>query len=136
MCTAVLYVYRGQDMRFYFQNAKATLPVKSKNNDVLLIPWGRRIEQHGVLPKGATVALDTIYAGRWDRWFPRPVKLPITQFMQLDIEGGTHWFDIPKGKWIQGLIAREKHEQRVYIVTIEPVENDAIYASWPRILTG
>ena len=56
--------------------------------------------------------------------------------MQTDIEGHTHWFDLPKGKWIQGLIAREKHEQRVYIVTIEPIENDAIYASWPRILTG
>lgn len=136
MCTAVLYAYRGQDMRLFFQNTKATLPVKSKKNDVLLIPWGRRIEQQGVLPKGATVALDAIYAGRWDRWFPKPVKLPITQFMQMDIEGRTHWFDLPKGKWIQGLIAREKHEQRVYIVTIEPIENDAIYTSWPRILTG
>ena len=136
MCTAVLYVYRDQDIRFYFQNPKATLPFKSKQNDALLIPWGRRIEQQGVLPKGATVALDTIYAGRWDRWFPKPVKLPITQFMQMDIEGGAHWFDIPKGKWIQGLVAREKHEQRVYIVTIEPIENDAIYTSWPRILTG
>ena len=136
MCTAVLYAHHGQDIRLFFQNTKATLPVKSKKNDVLLIPWGRRIEQQGVLPKGATVALDAIYAGRWDRWFPKPVKLPITQFMQTDIEGHTHWFDLPKGKWIQGLIAREKHEQRVYIVTIEPIENDAIYTSWPRILTG
>ena len=136
MCMGVLYWNDGKDLRQYFQNPKSQLPVKRRTGGSHLIAWGRRTQQAGVLPMGGTVALDTIYAGRWDRWFPKPVKLPITQFIQLDIEGNSHWFDIPRGKWIQGLLVRENYEQRVYIVTVEPRESDSIYANWPRILTG
>ena len=134
MCGGVYYQHKGQDVRVYFPNPKATLPVITKHKETVLLPWGRRKDQAGKLPLGGWARLDAIYAGRWDRWFPTPVKLPIKQFMEKDIEGNSHWFDLTSGQCIQGLIARYNHEQRVYVVTIEPEVTDAVHDRWPRLL--
>jgi len=136
MCGGVYYAHEGQDIRVYFPNPKAMLPILTKKNNIELMPWGRRKEQKGQLPMGGWARLDSIYAGRWDKWFPIPVKLPIKQFMEKDIEGNSHWFDLTNGQFIQGLIARDKYEQRVYVVTITPELNDAVHDRWPRILSG
>ena len=136
MCGGVFYNHKGQDIRVYFPNPKATLPVLTKAHKIELLPWGRRKEQAGQLPMGGWARLDSIYAGRWDKWFPTPVKLPIKQFMEKDIQGNSHWFDLTNGQFIQGLIARDKYEQRVYVVTITPELDDAIHNRWPRILSG
>ena len=136
MCGGVLYNFNDQEIRTYFPNPKAMLPVLTKSSEVLLIPWGRRKEQAGSLPKGGWARLESIREGRWDRWFPRSVKLPITRFMEKDIEGESHWFDLTKGQWIQGLIAKAGEEQRVYVVTIVPEMPDAVHDRWPRIMSG
>lgn len=135
MCGGVFYVHEGEEYRYYFPNPGAVLPVRTKSG-VVLMPWGRRKEQVGKLPAGGWARLDSIYAGRWERFFPVSVKIPVSQFMEKDIEDVSHWFDITKGKWIQGLVAREGAEQRVYIVTIVPEMPQAIHDRWPRILTG
>ncbi len=136
MCGGVFYLHKGEENRFYFPNPKAVLSVKNKNGEIQLIPWGRRKHQQGALPLGGWARLDSIYAGRWGRYFPVPVKLQISQFMENNVEGASQWFDITKGKWIQGLIARDNHEQRVYVVTVEPEIEDAVHERWPRILVG
>ena len=136
MCGGVFYHHADKDYRFYFPNPSALLPVKKKNGDSVLLPWGRRKSQAGKLPQGGWARLDSIYAGRWDKFFPIAVKIPVSQFMEKDIEGNSHWFDITEGKWIQGLVVRDYQEQRVYVVTIEPEIEDAIHERWPRILAG
>lgn len=136
MCGGVYYIHEGQESRVYFPNPKAVLPVREKDKSIVLLPWGRRKEQQGHLPMGGWARLDSIYAGRWDKWFPVPVKIPIKQFMEKDIQGNSHWFDITKGQFVQGLIARDKYEQRVYVVTITPEFEDAVHDRWPRILSG
>ncbi|MDH5601014.1 MAG: hypothetical protein OEY78_06875 [Gammaproteobacteria bacterium] len=136
MCGGVFYNNNGQDIRVYFPNPRATLPVMTKSHEVELLPWGRRKEQAGHLPLGGWARLESIYQGRWDKWFPVPVKLPIKQFMEKDIQGNSHWFDLTPGQFIQGLIARDKYEQRVYVVTITPELDDAVHDRWPRILSG
>lgn len=90
----------------------------------------------GGIAAGRWTRLEAIYAGRWDRWFPRLVKLPILRSMEKDIEGRDHWYTVTAGKWVQGLMARDGHERRVYVVTVEPRLEDAIHARWPRILCG
>ena len=125
MCGGVIFNHHGQDFRLFFPNPKAVLPV---------LPWGRRKTQLGALPPGGWARLESVYEGRWDRYFPTPVKLPILQFMEKDMEGVSHWYDLSPGQWIQGLVAREKHERRVYVVTIEPDLRDAIHDRWPRIM--
>jgi hypothetical protein len=117
----------------HFTNPKATLPVRTKTGEYVLLPWGRRKIQRGTLPFGCCARLDSIYAGRWDKWFPVPVKLRVQRFMEQDMEGQARWFDLPKGKWIQGLVARERYERRVYVVTVEPQLPDTLYERWPRI---
>lgn len=135
MCGGVFYVHNGEEYRYYFPNPSAVLPVKTKSG-VILMPWGRRKAQLGKLPVGGWARIDSIYAGRWDKFFPISVKIPVSQFMEKDIEGVSHWFDITKGKWIQGLVAREGSEQRIYIVTVAPEMPEAVHDRWPRILAG
>lgn len=134
MCGGVYYSCNGADIRVYFPNPKAQLPVRKKDGEVILLPWGRRREQAGILPLGGWARLDSIYAGRWDKWFPKPVKIPIKSFMEKDIEGISHWYDLTKGKWIQGVLVREGHEQRLYVVTVDPQRDDAVHDRWPRIM--
>ncbi len=136
MCGGVYYTHNEQDVRVYFPNPKAMLPVRQKTGEVMLLPWGRRQDQKGALPLGGWARLDSIYAGRWDRWFPKSVKLPIKSFMEKDIEGHSHWFDLTQGQWIQGLVARDGSEQRVYVVTITPEMSDAVHERWPRMVSG
>ena len=135
MCGGVYYSFDGEDTRVYFPNPKAVLPVQRKDGSLVLLPWGRRKEQSGHLPLGGWARLDSIYTGRWDKWFPIPVKLPIKSFMEKDIEGNSHWYDLTKGKYIQGLVARDGTEQRVYVVTVEPDMAEAVHDRWPRILS-
>lgn len=136
MCGGVYYLIDGQEVRTYFPNPKAQLPVRMRSGRVELLPWGRRKGQAGKLPLGGWARLDSIYGGRWDRYFPRPVKLMISQFMEKDIEGNSHWYDLTPGKWVQGLIARWDKEQRIYVVTIMPEHEDAVHERWPRIMSG
>lgn len=136
MCGGVYYSINGQDVRVYFPNPKATLPVKKRSGEIDLLPWGRRKEQGGILPLGGWARLDSIYAGRWDKWFPVSVKIPVKSFMEKDVEGHSHWFDLTKGQWIQGLVARTGQEQRIYVVTVVPEMEDAVHDRWPRILSG
>ncbi len=136
MCGGVYYTINGEEFRTYFPNPTSCIPVKKRDSSVELLPWGRRQKQAGDLPLGGWAKLDAIYAGRWDKWFPTPVKLIVSQFMEKDIEGHSHWFDITSGKWIQGLIAHSNNERRVYVVTITPEMEHAVHERWPRILSG
>ncbi len=135
MCGGVYYIIDGQEVRTYFPNPKAQLPVQKRDSGVELLPWGRRKNQSGHLPLGGWARLESIYAGRWDKWFPKPVKLMVSQFMEKDIEGNTHWYDLTPGKWVQGLVAYWDNERRVYVVTVSPEHEDAIHDRWPRIMT-
>lgn len=55
--------------------------------------------------------------------------------MEKDTESNSHWFELPSGQWIQGLVARSGNEQRVYVVTITPTMEDAVHDRWPRIMS-
>lgn len=136
MCGGVFFTHNNTEYRYYFPNPAAQLPVRQKDGESILLPWGRRQQQQGLLPMGGWARLESIYAGRWERYFPIPVKLPVSQFMEKDIEGASHWFDVTNGKWIQGLVARNHYEQRVYVVTVEPQDEEAVHERWPRILAG
>lgn len=134
MCGGVEYRFHGENFKTYFPNPASTLPVKTADGDVMQIPWGRRQQQAGRLPLGGWARLESIYGGRWDRFSPVPVQLPVDRFMEKDHEGTSHWYEITNGQVIQGLVARLNHERRVYVVTIEPKLEDAIHERWPRIV--
>lgn len=137
MCGGVYYIHDGEPHRVYFPNPAALLPVAVRgDNEPVLLPWGRRKKQPGILPQGGWARLESIYKGGWDRYFPRPVKIPVLSFMEKDNEGDSHWFDVTKGQWVQGLLAQIGDEYRVYVVTITPEHEEAVHDRWPRVLAG
>jgi DNA polymerase-4 len=115
---------------------RARLPVRRRGGGLLLLPWGRRPRQRGALPDGGWARLESIRAGEWDRWFPRPVKLLLQRFAERDHLGEVRWYEVTRGHWVQGLLAREGEERRVYVVTLAPTRLDATCDRWPRILSG
>lgn len=137
MLDAVIYTYQGKRYEMYFsKNLNARLPVKLKNNQASLLPWGRHQKQAGELFLGSFVHLSVIYSGNLARYHPVSVKLPIERFMMLDYEHRRHWFDVMKGQYIQGLVVRQGSEQRVYAVVIEPDNEIDYYPIWPRLVLG
>ena len=136
MCGGVYYSYAGEDVRIHFPNPRACLPVCRRDGAVRLLTWGRRQGEAGHLPLGGWARLEGIYAGHWDKWFPQPVKLPVKSFMEKDIAGQGQWFDLTRGQWIQGLVARDGDEYRVYVVVVVPEMAEAVHERWPRILSG
>lgn len=136
MCGGIQYTYQGSVIRTYFPNPKAKLPLRTREGEIELMPWGRRKKQIGELPMGGWARLESINKGVWDRWFPKPVKIILDQFMEKDIEGSNHWYELTKGQWVQGLLARYNDEKRVYVVTVVPEMPDAVHDRWPRIMSG
>ncbi len=136
MCKSVLYRHRQQELYASFASSGAYLPVARRHGDPVLLPWGRRRNESGALPFGGWAHLDAIRIGRWDCWQPRPVRLPLCAFVETDIQGKDYWFELNSGQWIQGLVARDGKEQRVYVVTITPEMPEALHHRWPRIITA
>jgi len=132
MCGGIQY----QDYKFYFPQNNALLPVLLRSGGVTWVTWGRRQnEAIGQFPNGGWARLDSIKAGKWKPWHPKPVLIIVDQFMEKDHDGQTHWIELDKKMAIQGLLAERKKEQRVYVVTIDtPLENAWIHDRWPRLV--
>jgi len=135
MCVAAYFTLGSREMRVFFSQNNAQLPV-AMSGGIQLIAWGRRIKQQGQLPIGGTAFRSAILAGNWDRHSPKAVRLWIKSFCETDVEGKQHWHEVTSGKWVKGLLATCRNEQRVYIVTIEPVIADTPYERWPDIGSG
>ncbi len=133
MCGGVRYTSNGKDVKVYYPDPQAKLPIVLKNQDIILQFWGRRGQQPGRLPLGGWARHDSILAGKWDYTHPKPVKIAVESFMEKDRNKKSHWFDLQTGTYIQGLIARFDDECRVYVVTIKP-DFKAIHDRWPRIV--
>jgi hypothetical protein len=134
MPEAVIYEHQGKIHTVYFPRPKAMLPVRLANGEVKLAAWGRRQQENSEMPLGGWARLNAIHDGKWSLYLPRPVCLPINKFMKTDYEGHVHWYEIARGQMMQGLLAREGEEYRVYIVTIIPELLDICHDRWPRII--
>jgi hypothetical protein len=134
MPEAVGFHHSGKIHTVYFAHPKAMLPVRLQNGEVHLVKWGRRQHENSEMPLGGWARLNAIHEGKWSHYLPKPVCLPVTKFMQTDYEGYSQWYDIVKGQSIQGLVARQDDEYRVYIVTIIPERLDLYHDRWPRIV--
>lgn len=118
----------------YFHDEKALLPVKHKNGEsVILLPWGRRKKEKSDLPLGGWATEQMLNENHFAKYFPKPVKIMVKKFLELDIENQPSWFDITQGQWIQGFLLQEKNERRVYIMTFKPSMPDNYFPRWPKI---
>jgi hypothetical protein len=98
--------------------------------------WGKRNEEPDrFFAPGGWARLESVKEGKWKRFHPTPVLLPVRSFLEKDHERKSHWFDVPPGQVIQGLLANHDDESRVYLVTIDtPAEYHYIHDRWPRLV--
>lgn len=118
-----------------FADPAPELPVFLRNGEVRWLPWGAR---HGVPSPwvaGTCARLDSIRAGKWDRYRPVPVRIPVDRLMERDSRNRPYWARLAGGQWLQGLVAQVGDEQRVYVVTVDtPAEYRHVSDRWPRVM--
>lgn len=139
MAEAVIFTYQSQIYTVHFSQARAMLPVKLKNGTIKLVTWGRRENENSEMPLGGWARLNSIRNNtdqRWHMYLPKPVHIPITKFMEKNFEGKSCWYEINKGQYIQGLLAQQEDEYRLYIVTIDPTDLTNCHYRWPHIMTS
>lgn len=139
MPEAVIFHYQNKIFTIYFVNEKAVLPVKLKNGQCQLVTWGRRENENSEMPLGGWARLASIKNAKeshWNMYLPKPVQIPITKFMEKNFEGRSCWYEITGGKYIQGLLAQNDNEYRIYIVTIDPEDLTNCHYRWPNIITN
>lgn len=136
MCWAVRFIHAGQDRQFRFERGGAKLPISAaRGAQVILLPWGRRPGEKGNLPAGGWAKLTHIQAGVWDKFEPRPVRLPVLAFAERDVAGREQWFEVTKGHLLQGCLVSSGSERRVYVVTLDCDPEMTEFDRWPRMVT-
>ena len=137
MCGGIKYTdQQNKAWTVYFPSPKAALPVIKKSGDIEWVTWGKRKEENEpYFPNGGWARLDSIKAGKWERFHPTPVMIPVQSFMEKDSEKVSHWFDMKLDEVIQGLVTIHNDIARVYVVTTDtPSEFSFIHDRWPRII--
>ena len=87
-----------QNHKIYFPQPDARLPVLLRHGDVTWVTWGKRKnEDSGKFPNGGWARLDSIKAGKWKPWHPRPVLIPAESFMEKDHDKQSHWITLVTG---------------------------------------
>jgi len=131
MCSGI--EYEGE--MHLWQDPDVCLPVRLRDGSLQWIRWG---ERHGVSSpffQGPCARLESIHAGKWQRFQPHPVKIVMQRYMERDAKHKPYWVKAPEGSVLQGLLARWGDEQRVYVVTIDsPPEFQHVQPRWPRII--
>lgn len=138
MAEAVIFHFQNKSYTVFFKENYAKLPVRLKTGEIKLVTWGRRENENTEFPLGGWARLNNIKNEKgnlWHFYLPKPVQIPVDKFMEKDHEGKVCWYEITKGKCIQGLLAKHDHEYRVYIVTIEPEDLMNLHYRWPHIIT-
>lgn len=137
MCGGVKYTDKQNKIwTVYFPSPKAALPVLKKDGDIEWVIWGKRKEEDAPqFPNGGWARLDSIHEGKWQRYQPKPVLLPIQSFMEKDHDKHSHWFDLKPDELLQGLLTIQNDQPRVYVVTTDtPAEYSYIHDRWPRAI--
>jgi len=137
MCGGIKYTDNlNKSWTVCFPSPKAALPVIKKSGDIEWVTWGKRKDENSAyFPNGGWARLDSIKAGKWQRFNPTPVLLPVNAFMEKDHEKVSHWFEMRPNEVIQGLLTVHDDTARVYVVTTDtPPEYSYIHDRWPRVI--
>jgi hypothetical protein len=131
MCSGVEY----QGEMHLWSDLAVHLPVRLKGGD---LAWVRRGARHGVESpffQGPCARLDSIKMGKWARFSPIPVRIPIERYMERDSRNKPYWVKAKPGGTLQGLVATWQGQHRVYVVTVDtPPEFQHVQPRWPRVL--
>ena len=142
MCAAIEF----NDAPIYFKDAPR-LPVLCRDGSVRWIQWGHPYgAKDARAPQGACARIESIHAGKWRKYHPRPVKIVASAFMERDHKKAPHWFAIAAGQFIQGALIEVAGEAAagdaerhyiVYVVTEAAAADVArIHERQPRLIAS
>lgn len=145
MCDAIEYLRDGEPVVVYFDGSRAELPIRKRSGAVEFITWGARGERYlcndntpGYLlkfPLGGRAPRESVLAGTWEKFEPRPVRIIASRFVLMHAQLGPLFFALKRGEYIQGLLAQTTVQRRVYVVTVAaPAEHADQWQEWPRII--
>lgn len=130
MCIAIYA--EGSEVRYGHRESR--LPIVRRAGGISWLPWGRPEERMGRFPSGGWASRDSILAGKWKPWHPKPVLIRVEQFLVSSVDGDERWIELESSMALQGLLATRDDESRVFVVTVKPpAEYDWVAARWPRI---
>ena len=133
MCSGIEH----EDQLLLWKDPEVRLPVRRRDGSLAWLRWGERHGVKGPFVEGPCARLESIRAGRWSRFQPVPVRIPVSRYMERDARGTPYWVKPPSGACLQGLVATWQGEQRLYVVTVPaPPEHAHVQPRWPRVLTG
>jgi hypothetical protein len=145
MCVGVEFFENGEPRRVYVSQPDPHLPVKLRDGAVVMVKWGAGTAKYRVddntpgrlfkFPPEGWARLDSVRADEWRRYNPRPVKIAVARFVEVDSMQVPHWIDLKPGQYLQGLRAQIGEDRRVYVVTIPaPEVYRHISDRWPRVV--
>lgn len=56
--------------------------------------------------------------------------------MERDVMGNEQWNQITAGNYLQGLIAQNNNQARLYVVCLDSGPDEIYYERWPRIVSA
>ncbi|CAN8140632.1 conserved hypothetical protein [uncultured Thiomicrorhabdus sp.] len=129
MCGGVEFDWQGENKRMFFPYPNAQLPVVRRDGAIEMVTWGRRTEENDAeaqaFPVNGWARLDSYEKpnSMWQRYRHKLVRIAIDGFMEKDDKGKSHWFSMPDGECLQGLLLVVEGKWRVYVMTTTPPEN-------------
>lgn len=142
MCAGLALFRDMQEHRVYFPNPRARLICRLKTGEETEAVWGRRNREEypeSPVPVTGWARLESIQAGRWDRFHGEKVHIPATAYMEKDKDRQSHWFELAEDQFLVGLLLQWQDLRFVYVVTVPtPEAFRHIHHRWVMIqrLTG
>ncbi len=145
MCGGIEFLsFEGKPIKVYFPNPKAVLPViadRDSASPLQFIRWGRRKEEVAPFPQGGWARRSSLRSGKWDSYRPKKILISVRGFMEKDQSGVSHWFDLDRENFVEGILVEKNGDQRAYVVTEDAsatsdLQEAYIHPRWPSVVDG
>lgn len=145
MIRALRYFIEGRQIISYFGRDADLIPVLLRNGQVTLARWSMRelhriMVAHGKLekdfPMGGSVSVNRVRQGLFDEFKPRPVKVRAMDwmiYMDDSRKADPHWFPVPNGMAIQGMLVNvelESEKTPYTLVWLVTERASGYYSRW------
>ncbi len=137
MCAGLALFREMTETRVYFPNPRARILCRTNSGEEIDAIWGRRNEQEypeSPVPVTGWARRESVEAGKWKRFEPKPVHIPATAYMEKDADRVSHWFELKQDQFLVGLLLGWRDLRFIYVVTIPtPEEFRHIHHRWVQI---
>ena len=140
MCGGLIFKTKSSEkvITVYFPRPYAMIYGVNSDFEFIKAYWGKRDESEFEkidVPKIGWAKIESLAKGFWDKYNYKNVFIPAYKYMEKDKNGHSHWFDLKKEEFIQGILIVKENLNFIYVVTV-PSEGDLkkIHDRWVSIV--